>query len=193
MTDDKTRLREIALTTRRAIPAEERPIRSAAVAGRVSMLPETASAKVVIGYRAMPDELDPSHALAALASRGVTVAYPRIAGKGALTLHVVRADGDWETSHFGIVQPTIDSPVIDPADVDVALIPGVAFDELGGRLGMGGGYYDRLLPRMPQAFLVGLAYDEQVITGIPHEPHDIHMHVVVTPTQALRAPARTHE
>lgn len=192
MTDDKSHVREIALTARRSIPAEERATRAAAAAGRIAMLPEALNAKLVIGYRAMPDEIDPTPALETLRARGATIAYPRIAGKGALTLHIVRGEGDLETSTFGIVQPTLAAPNVDPADVDLAIIPGVAFDEFGGRLGMGGGYYDRLIPRMPRALLVGLAFDEQLMTGIPHEPHDIHMHVIVTPTQALPAPPRTH-
>ena len=65
--------------------------------------------------------------------------------------------------------------------IDYVLVPGVAFDRRGGRLGMGGGFYDRLLPHIPGAVFVGLTFSAQVVTGrLPSEAHDMKVHSVVT-------------
>jgi 5-formyltetrahydrofolate cyclo-ligase len=75
---------------------------------------------------------------------------------------------------------------VDPSGVELALIPGIAFDRRGGRVGFGGGYFDRLLPQMPKAFRLGLAFSAQVsAVPLPHESHDIRMHAVITEKENL--------
>jgi len=190
MSEEKQHIREFARTARTAIPPEQRALLSSSAAGRLTTLPEAMAARLVLGYMAMDEEIDPAPAIASFEARGTTVAYPRIAGPGALTLHLLRTTGDIETGRLGIRQPVLTSPRVDPADVDLVIVPGVAFDVLGGRLGFGGGYYDRLLERMPDALRVGLAFDEQLLGAVPREPHDARVDVVVTPTRVVRAPER---
>jgi len=192
MNHDKQSIRDYARAARTAIAPEQRTVHAGAAAGRLTTLPEALAARLVLAYIAMPEELDPAPAVQSLTARGVTVAYPRVAGPGALTLHLVRTDADLETARFGLLQPTIASPPVDPADVDLVIVPGLAFDALGGRVGFGGGYYDRLLARMPHALRVGYSYDEQLVGHVPHEPHDTHMDVVVTPSRIVRSPGREH-
>jgi 5-formyltetrahydrofolate cyclo-ligase len=67
------------------------------------------------------------------------------------------------------------------------VVPGIAFDAHGARIGFGAGYYDRLLPHLPGAYRLALAYDFQVQDSLPTEPHDIAMHAVVTPDRTLVA------
>ncbi|MDY7078555.1 MAG: 5-formyltetrahydrofolate cyclo-ligase [Chloroflexota bacterium] len=86
---------------------------------------------------------------------------------------------------FGMLEPALDLPVIAPAVLDVALVPGVAFDRHGGRLGFGGGYYDRFLPTTP-ALSVGVTYDECLADELPCGEHDQRVDWVVTPTQMIR-------
>ena len=149
-------------------------------------------AGVVLGYHATQAELDPAAALASLRTSGSTIVMPRIVGAGVLTLHVVEPLEGLEHGPHGIRQPSVSAPEIAATDVALAIVPGVAFDAAGVRVGYGGGYYDRLLAAMPDALRVGVAFDEQLVGSIPHEPHDCHMHMIVTPTQILRC-SGTHD
>ena len=88
---------------------------------------------------------------------------------------------------FGIPEPTkkqIDQAQIEPAAIDVVVVPGSVFDTLGGRLGYGGGYYDRFLSQdAPQARRIGLAYTLQIAGQVPAEPHDQYMDMIITEQQ----------
>jgi 5-formyltetrahydrofolate cyclo-ligase len=86
---------------------------------------------------------------------------------------------------FSILEPAPEwrldrSRRVDPAEVDVFVVPGIGFTKDGQRLGNGLGFYDRLLARAPQATRIGLAYSVQIVDAIPAEPHDIRMHTVIT-------------
>jgi 5-formyltetrahydrofolate cyclo-ligase len=85
-----------------------------------------------------------------------------------------------------VAEPAGTAPQINPAEVDVILVPGLAFDERGHRIGYGRAFYDRLLPSMPQAFRVGLAYDFQLVMELPNDPHDIPMHCVISDKRCVR-------
>ncbi len=186
MQDEKADAREQARALRAAITSEERILLSAAIAGRLTALPELLDARLVAGYLATAEEADPAPALRTLVERGAVIAYPRVAGPGALTLHVVRSERDLEEWRFGIRQPKVTSPSVDPGDVDVIIVPGVAFDPEGHRLGYGGGYYDRLLPKAPSAFRVGIAFESQLFADLPHEAHDTTVDAIVTPERVIR-------
>ncbi len=92
---------------------------------------------------------------------------------------------------FGLSQPVAESPLVEVELVDAVIIPGVAFDACGSRLGYGGGYYDRLLPRLgPDCMRIGFAFAEQILAEIPAEPHDAVVDLVVTQNGVIRPPAR---
>jgi len=92
---------------------------------------------------------------------------------------------------FGMLEPAPDLPVIDPATLDLVLVPGVAFDRQGGRLGFGGGYYDRFLPTTP-ALRVGVTYDECLADVLPCGEHDQCVDWIVTPSDLFRVPSPAH-
>lgn len=125
----------------------------------------------VVSYCAMPDEVD----LSGLSGRiDRPLALTRTPGSGPLTLH--RADGPLETHRYGFTQPAAHAPPVDPGQVGAVLVPGLAFDRTGARLGRGAGYYDGLLPRInARAALVGVTTDRMVMERIPAEGHDIAM------------------
>jgi 5-formyltetrahydrofolate cyclo-ligase len=108
---------------------------------------------------------------------------PRIAQGRRLALHpytptrLVR-------HRFGMLEPAADLPIIDPATLDVVLVPGVAFDRQGGRLGFGGGYYDRFLPTTP-ALRVGIAFDQCLAEELPCGEYDQRMNWVATPSEII--------
>lgn len=182
----KVEIRNVARASRASIPAEERAVLAAGACGRLLGLPEAQSSHVVLGYVATAEEIDPARCLKSLEARGALACYPRIAGPGALTIHVPLASDDLESGPHGIRQPYLDAPEIDPDNVDIVIVPGIAFDLHGERVGYGGGYYDRLLRRTPNALRIALSFDEQIVAQIPHEPHDEHVDIIVTPTRVIR-------
>lgn len=183
----KTAIRASVRVARASIPADVRTRASHNLAAHLLALPEIASAHVVLAYAASAEEIDVAPAVDALRERGVRVVFPRICGPGELTLHDIECDADLEAGPFGIRQPCETSAECPRDEVDAVLVPGVAFDPVGRRLGYGGGYYDRLLPTLPAAATaIGVAFDEQLVPELPAEEHDARMGVVVTPSRVLR-------
>jgi 5-formyltetrahydrofolate cyclo-ligase len=87
---------------------------------------------------------------------------------------------------FGMLEPESSLPTVDPGKVEVILVPGVAFDRQGGRLGFGGGFYDRLLPSTNKAIRIGVTYDKLLLNAIPMEPWDCRVEWLVTPNELIR-------
>jgi 5-formyltetrahydrofolate cyclo-ligase len=141
-------------------------------------LPEVAEAQVMAAYSALPDELDPAEAVRSLLVRGARVLLPRVRGD-LLELVPVTAVDDLAPGFRGVLEPT--GVAADVSDLDVIVVPGVAFDRAGRRLGRGGGHYDRLLARVPEATVrIGLCFSSQVVEELPEEAHDQRVDVVVT-------------
>lgn len=185
--NDKRLLRELARRLRAAVPPAERAAAAEAVAAKLSSLPELEEARLVLGYAATAEELDPAPALERLRSRGCRVAYPRVEGPADLSVRVVDGLSDLAPGALGIAEPTAVAVRVEPASIDAAIVPGIAFDTACTRLGHGAGYYDRLLADLrPGAVLIGVAFDEQVFAELPLEPHDVAMDVLVTPARTLR-------
>jgi phosphomannomutase len=140
----------------------------------------------VLLYDPLPDEPD----LTALAS-SVVALLTRTPDDGELTVH--HFDAEREVHGLGFGQPVAGSTVVDPTAVDVALVPGLAFDRSGTRLGRGGGHYDRLLTRLrPEAITVGVAPAALVVEALPSEDHDVRLTHLVTEegvVEAGRVPA----
>jgi 5-formyltetrahydrofolate cyclo-ligase len=160
---------------------------AASLAERLLALPELANARVVLTYAALPAELDPAIAIDTLRSQGARIAYTRIEAPGMLALHEVRSETQLIPGPLGIRQPSSDSPRIANEAVDAVIVPGVAYDESGLRLGYGGGYFDRLLPQLrSDCARIGVAFDEQIVEEIPSEEHDARVDLVVTPSRTIR-------
>lgn len=83
------------------------------------------------------------------------------------------------THPFGMAEPALDSPVVDSAEIELTLTPGLAFDRLGFRLGYGGGYYDRFLSNF-HGVSAGIVFHDLLFDNIPHSAHDIPMHWIIT-------------
>lgn len=176
-----------ARSARRAIAPDVRADASAAIAGMVERLPEVEAVRTALVYGAMPDEVDAAPLIAALSARGVRIALPRVDGN-ELTLHWHAEGAPVVKGSFGLTEPVPDAPAAEPSEIDLVIVPGVAFDAACNRLGMGAGYYDRLLADMPRAVTIGVAFDEQVVDEVPCEPHDRPLDAVVTPSGVRRRP-----
>jgi 5-formyltetrahydrofolate cyclo-ligase len=181
----KRELRSRMRSLRAVMPASAREERSRAAAERVRALPEFERASVVVGFSAIQGEIDPAQLLAAARDAGKTVGLPRVEDE-RLVLHVVGDVSELEEGAFGVLEPAASAPLLEPGSIDLVIVPGLAFDVRGHRIGYGRAFYDRLLPGMTRAFRVGLAYDFQVLMELPIGPHDVPLHAVVSDKQVLR-------
>jgi 5-formyltetrahydrofolate cyclo-ligase len=192
----KRALRREMCDLRAALAEADRCVRAQSAAARLVALPELAAlppGATVAAYAASKGEIDPAPALTELAARGVHAALPRVTGDARRLRFHRLADGvALEAGRFGLREPPESAPEVAPGDFAAILLPGVAFDAGGGRLGMGGGFYDCVLAGLPEGrrpVLIGLAYDFQIVDQCPLEAGDLPVDVVVTDVRVLRAPA----
>ena len=148
---------------------EEMHRQSVAVCMRLAQSSEFINADTVLVYSAMKGECDPRLLADIAYGMGKRVAYPRCEGD-ELGLYIAD-EGRFIPGVFGILEPDDSCERIDLADVDFAVIPGLAFDKTGGRLGRGKGYYDRLL-RGARTVKAGICFNEQLVDNVPVEAHD---------------------
>lgn len=140
---------------------------------------------VVASYAAKGSEVDPAAIDQWIGARGAVIVYPRVVrGERPLAFHAVPRAA-LEPAGFGLRAPAADSPAIALADIAVFLVPGLAFDRAGRRLGWGRGHYDATLARAPGALRVGLGFGCQVVDEVPHEAHDAALHVIITEDATL--------
>lgn len=196
---DKAELRRAVITRRDAIDLDVRAAKSAAVCARLVELMDrlgAAAPHTVAVYAAMGSEVDPAAFAAAAVARGWRVAYPcmlsatdAMACGQCMCMRAVSA-GDASEAPF-IAHPTrafaatdVDSdhfPIAPAAELDMIIVPLVAFDRAGARLGYGGGCYDRYLPMLsPACQIVGIAFDEQRVDHVPTDAHDLPLPNIVS-------------
>jgi 5-formyltetrahydrofolate cyclo-ligase len=181
----KRRLRREVLALRDAIPEADRARRSRAIAARLLALPELEAARTVLAFSSFGSEVDTGPVVEALVARGLRVALPRIE-EGELVPVAYRPGDPVRRAAFGALEPSAGAVVPD-AEIDVVIAPGVAFDRSGGRLGYGGGYYDRFLLRLPhRPPRIAVAFAEQVVDEVPSGRPDLPVDVVVTERDIVR-------
>lgn len=168
--------------------------RAEASANAVALLmsqPLWQNARCILAYLPLADELDISPAVEAALHSGKTVALPRF-NPAAGRYEPAEYKGETlERKKHGVREPDSAAPEVPLNRLDLLLVPGVAFDWSGRRLGRGLGYYDRLLAGVT-GMKCGVAMDEQMIQVLPSEPHDIAMDLIVTPTRWADLSARGH-
>ena len=143
-----------------------------------ALLLRVAPATVVGGYHAHQDEADPALLLKALGRMGCHVAFPRVAAKDAvLDFHLVPDGEILSPGRYGIHAPLAHWPKAMPR---LLLVPLLAYDDQGHRLGYGGGYYDRTLAASAGARAVGIAYSGQRMETLPHDSHDHPLDAILT-------------
>jgi len=191
MDDRKSRLRrEARIRVREILRGEgERERAEAEIARRLVRLPELAVARVVLLYAALPGEVPTDVVAAEIRRKGIGLVYPRCLPVGrTMTLHHVASDADLEPSgRYGIREPLEICPVVEVGDIDLALVPGLAWDRSGHRLGRGAGYYDRLLGSPEwRGFRCGLFFAAQEVDSIPADPWDAPLDAIVTEEEIWR-------
>lgn len=180
----KAELRQRMRAARQALAPAERAARSARIAERLLALPEMQEAERVLFYASVAEEVDTWPLLRAWLERGRIPLLPVVGRSGerlrAAPVRDLRAD--LAPGPFGILQPDPDrTGTLAWRSIQAVVLPGLAFDLRGYRLGRGAGYYDRSLPALvPAARQIGLAFECQVVERLPTEPHDVPVDRVVT-------------
>lgn len=182
----KEELRKRVAALRRTLSAETRAAHARAMTQLLHRDPLFERARVVLAYSALRFEMDPSGLVEAAWAAGKTVALPRIVPETReLTLHSYSPSDELIESGFVVKEPLVSAPRVADTDVDLVLVPGLAFDGRGHRLGYGQGYYDRLLPRLAKATKVGLAFELSLLVEVPSAAHDVPVDRVATERRVL--------
>jgi len=162
----------------------DRPARGARITAQLLALPEWGAAKVVSTFVGVKSEVSTLPLIEAALGAGKRVAVPVVEG-GALTLYRIDELASLVPAPFGLLEPRAElrdaSHRQDPALVDLFIVPGVAFDRNGGRVGYGKGYYDGLLPKARAGVLkIGIGFDVQLVEAVPMGLTDVRLSRVMT-------------
>lgn len=190
---EKAQVRASMRALRDAMPAEERARLSDRIAARLRDLLDRLAPRTVMVFSSFGSEVSTQGIIEALLEAGRRVALPAVAG------HEMRAApfrfGDpLQTARYGAAEPA-SAAEVPPDAIDVIVVPGLAFDRRGYRVGYGRGYYDRFLVRTrPDAPRIGIAFDAQVVEAVPHGDADQPVDAIVTEVEVVCCrPARLPE
>lgn len=176
----KKAIRSSLLRRRQGLRCDEVVQKSLKAQERLIAQPVFAQAKTLALYSPIRNEVETDHLLSVALATGKKVCFPCVSGEN-LNFFQVRTPRDLTPGCFGICEPSQKVDEIDPALLDLLLLPGIAFDLRGARLGYGRGYFDRLLAdRCFSALCVGFCYDFQVQKRLPAEDHDQGVALLVT-------------
>ena len=175
----RARIRELV---RGLLPEERRSLSANLCALMREQLPWR-SAKSVLLFAPLPDEPDITPLLDDAIREKPVVAVPRFdSNKSCYVAALLTARAAMEPGPFGALEPDAGCPVVPLNQLDLVLVPAVAYDFTGRRLGRGKGFYDRLLAEV-RGHKCGVAFDAQIIAAVPEEPHDVRVNSILTPTR----------
>ncbi|MDQ8189706.1 5-formyltetrahydrofolate cyclo-ligase [Roseibacillus persicicus] len=169
----KSQLRNLARNTLNRVPAEERKSRSAMLVHNLSQYIKSRfpNARHIASFSALPYEPDLSLLHNLLPDK--QLCYPLVKDEEDMHFHLVTEPTTLKEGSFKILEPNPQvHPPVDPDVLDLILVPGLAFDLRGNRLGHGAGYYDRFLSLIPTIPTIGVTYGSQLLPEVPTEPHD---------------------
>jgi 5-formyltetrahydrofolate cyclo-ligase len=190
MTDtgpNKEEVRRDALARRDRLTAAERARLGVAARRRFLRLATVRRARTLFCFVSFRTEVDTLPILRWALRRGLVTAVPQVLGPRRMAAVRITDLSDLRPGHWDILEPRPGLPLVEPGSIDVAVLPGAAFDAQGGRVGYGGGFYDTFLRGLgPDATRVALAFDDQIVGCVPCEPHDLPAHLIVTERRVLR-------
>jgi 5-formyltetrahydrofolate cyclo-ligase len=183
--DLKTSLRREAAALRDALSADTRKAAAEAIAARPFPL-DVSAGTIVSGFMALKSEINPLPLMQKLAGDGAQLALPRIVRRGLpLSMRAWEFGAPLQRGQWGIREPKSDAPEVEP---DILLVPLLAFDRAGYRIGYGAGYYDMTIARLRSrktVIAVGIAYAAQEVPEIPKTPRDERLDLVLTEREAI--------
>jgi len=163
------------------IRPEEREKASSAIYDRIKSFEAWQNAQTVLLYAPLPDEPD----VMRFFDTSKRVCFPRFKADRGYESAIVESIQDLVVGKFGIQEPPAEADEVNASDIDITLVPGLAFDETCNRLGRGRGFYDRWLPQI-SGIKIGIGFDHQLIESVPTESHDHQLEMVVLPSWAIR-------
>jgi 5-formyltetrahydrofolate cyclo-ligase len=180
----RAQIRRRVLAARDALTPAERRSKSALIHAALAGLEPVRRAATIMTYLHFRSEVETLPGLLAYLPAGCRLAVPlTLVAAQRLEIFLLSDPArQLRPGYCGIPEPDpARADLLDPGELDLVLVPGSAFDRRGGRLGYGGGYYDRFLAAAaPQALRVGLAFDLQVVEPLPLLPHDQRLHYLVS-------------
>jgi 5-formyltetrahydrofolate cyclo-ligase len=182
----KRKVRAAMLAQRRSFSADELQSLSQGIQSAFLESLEYARAKVIVAYSPIQNEVGTELIVTAALASGKRVAFPVVMGH-RLIFREINDLVSFREGAYGIAEPCPTCVDFSPDDADLFIVPGIAFDLRGHRVGYGKGYYDKTLHRLEgQGKLVGLCYDFQLVEEISGEPHDVKMDLILTETREIR-------
>lgn len=190
--EEKAALRVKMRQVRTGIGERERDKAATSLVQRLTTLPAVKHAKGIGVYSAYGSELSLKPSVEMLRSRDIppTIAYPVMVNETTMVFVTFSADDDKRVLDNPTTLVTNIPPerMVDPAELELIFVPGLAFDTHGNRLGQGGGLYDRFLPHTGSGTItIGIAFDEQIIEQVPADVHDRRVNYILTPTRLISA------
>ena len=186
---NRNRLRKTKLATRDQLAPPQRQEKSKQIFSLLITHPVIIAANHLFIYVHFRSEVETMSLINQLLASGKRISVPVTLLKQSSLLAVQLTDPEKQLQPgcYGIPEPTpaqIAKATVNPTTIETVLIPGSVFDQTGGRLGYGGGFYDRFLTKSaPQASRIGLAYELQMVDKVPMQPHDQYMDFVITEQQ----------
>ncbi len=181
----KAEVRARMRAVRDGIPPVERVRLAGLIRERLLALPEVAGARAVMAFHSIGSEVEMSDISEGLAETGRQILLP-VVEAGALQAAPFEPGSELVPGRFGVLEPA-DRTLAKHERIDVVIVPGLAFDREGYRVGYGGGYYDRFLAALvSRAFRAGVCFEAQLIDAVPHASDDEPVHAVVTEAETIR-------
>jgi len=182
---EKRELRARVRAARDGLPAKMREALGALVIQKLFSVPGFVDAQTVLVFSSFGSEVPTAPILDRLHRENRRVALPRVRGD-AMEARSYRPGDPTVVASFGAMEP-VDGVQMAPGDLDAVIVPGLAFDRRGFRVGYGGGHFDRFLERVRgDALTVGICFAVQLVDRVPTEPHDLPVRWVVTDREAIR-------
>ena len=175
---EKKKIRRRILKLRDGLSVKEREEKSKQIKEKLFSHFEFRTAKTILFYAAKGNEVETKGMIEESLSSEKKVSLPIVKGKNLLFSQVLGYE-ELSPSTFGILEPEKECP-ISLDRVDLIIVPGIAFDEKGNRIGFGRGFYDRFLKKVPDAFKIGLAFEIQIVETIPEISTDIPVDKIIT-------------
>ncbi len=182
---DKPEVRRIALEKRNALSEADRQAKSIKIAEQLESQEVFQNAKSVLFYYSVQSEVSTLDLLSQFVKKK-SLFLPRLYDEKTFMTPRFSSFDELEPNRYGVPEPPIPSEFNESPKLDLIIVPGVAFDREGNRLGMGKGYYDRFLENYDGVPKMALAYSEQVLDSVPKEPYDIGIDFIVTENEVIR-------
>lgn len=186
----KAQLRSELRQRRQALSAQQQAAAALTVAGHCQQLPGFATAVRIGLYLARDGEIDTTPLSTLCRDRGMQLFLPVIGVDNSLSFALWDSDSSLHNNRYGIPEPASDAPRCPPAELDIVILPLVGWDRQGGRLGMGGGFYDRTLAGVTGPLRVGVAHTVQEVDSIPQEEWDVCLDYIATESALNRCQQR---